>query len=305
MTGVEKAFALIVILNTVTVVLYLVWNVFLRGKSGEAGAEYRMKAVVMILCPVVGALFFLGSNLIYHLFRRQDVDLEDVIFSKERVKVYEKADEEREGNYVPMEEALAVSDRDNLRKLVMDVARGDVQNTLASLALALNSEDSETSHYAATVLRDVLNEFREHSQELYLAMERGGEFGGEYAVMLLEYMNGVLAQDVFDEMEQTVYVDMMEKACRWLYDNDTERLQPLYLEWLCNLLLKIKQYGRMEVWCGRSRELYPEELSGYMNYLKLYFTTGNRKRFFEVLNGLKKSDIIIDKETVELIRTFT
>lgn len=304
MTGTERAFFLIIILNTVAAVLYLAWNVFFCGRAGEKSAEYRMKALVMLLCPVVGILFFCGSNLIYHLFRRQDVDLEDVIFSKERVKVYEKADEEREGNYVPMEEALAVSDRDNLRKLVMDVARGDVQNTLASLALALNSEDSETSHYAATVLRDVLNEFREHSQELYLAMERGGEFGGEYAVTLIEYMNGVLAQDVFDEMEQNTYVDMMEEACRWLYDRERERLTPAYLEWLCSLLLKIKQYERMEIWCSRSREQYPEELSGYMNYLKLYFTTGNRKRFFEVLDRLKKSDIIIDKETLELIRTF-
>ena len=49
---------------------------------------------------------------------RQEVDLEDVIFSKERIKTHLKADEERERNMVPIEEALAVSDRKNLRMLV-------------------------------------------------------------------------------------------------------------------------------------------------------------------------------------------
>ena len=50
---------------------------------------------------------------------------------------------------------------------MMNVVRGDVEESLASIALALNSDDSETSHYAATVLRDVLNDFRAHTQELF------------------------------------------------------------------------------------------------------------------------------------------
>ena len=49
------------------------------------------------------------------------MDLEDVIFSKERVKTHLRADEEREGNLVPIEEALAISDKDSLRTLVMNV----------------------------------------------------------------------------------------------------------------------------------------------------------------------------------------
>ena len=57
---------------------------------------------------------------------RQEVDLDDVIFSKERVKTNVKADEERERNLVPLEEALAVSDKKNLRMLMLNVIRGDL-----------------------------------------------------------------------------------------------------------------------------------------------------------------------------------
>lgn len=39
--------------------------------------------------------------------------------------------------------------------------------------------------------------------------------------------------------------------------------------------------------------------------LKLYFTMGEKEKFFEVLQELKESDIIIDNETLELIRIFS
>lgn len=53
----------------------------------------------------------------------------------------------------PLEESLAVSDKRNMRMLMLNVIRGDMQKSLESITMALNSEDSETSHYAASVLQ--------------------------------------------------------------------------------------------------------------------------------------------------------
>ena len=104
---------------------------------------------------------FIGVGyFIYKIIFRQQVDLDDVIFSKERVRMHIKADEETERNMVPLEEALAVSDKKNLRALMMNIIKGDITKSLATIMLALNSQDSETSHYAASVLRDELNDFR-------------------------------------------------------------------------------------------------------------------------------------------------
>ena len=233
------------------------------------------------------------------------MDLADVIFSKERVTTYLHADEEQESNVVPIEEALVICDKGNLRNLMMNVVRGDVEESLASIALALNSDDSETSHYAATVLRDVLNDFRAHTQELFIVMNRNEKDSCEYACLLIEYMNGVLKQEVFQEAEQRSFVDMMEKACDYLYERDWRRLTPQYIGWLCNLLLKIQSYDKMKLWSDRGRDMYPDELIIYVCYLKYYFTVGKKKQFFEELDRLKQSDIVIDKETLELIRTFS
>ena len=206
---------------------------------------------------------------------------------------------------VPIEEALAISDRDSLRTLIMNVVRGDVTDSLGSLALALDSEDTETSHYAASVLRDVLNDFRQHAQELYRQMQKDGREAGDDACLLIEYMYVVLKQNVFHETEQRTFVDMFEEACELLYEKDYRKLTAQYIEWLCELLLRLKEFGRMHYWCNRSRELYPDVLSTYTCYLKMYFTQEKKTEFFRELDRLKASNIVIDRETLELIRTFS
>ena len=45
-------------------------------------------------------------------------------------------------------------------------------------------------------------------------------------------------------------------------------------------------------------------LSAYTSRLKLYFTTQDRERFFEVMKELRASEVVIDQETLELIRFF-
>ncbi|MCM1540779.1 MAG: hypothetical protein NC121_05900 [Blautia sp.] len=267
---------------------------------------FFFKALVMLLCPVVGVLFFTTVQLMYVLFFRTKVDLTDVIFGKEKVVANRRADEESEKNRVPIEEALAVADKESLRSLVMDVVKGDVKKSLATISLALNSEDTETSHYAASVLRDALNDFRQEAQEIYNALHRGDDRAADYACMLIEYMNQVLSQDVFPEIEQRSYVDMMEEACTWLYRSEEHRyrLQCEYIEWIADLLLRLKEYERMGTWCSRCMEIYPEELTSYTIQLKLYFSIQDREKFFDTMDRLKKSDVVIDKDTLDLIRVF-
>ena len=269
--------------------LYLVWGICVAvpAKNAAQGEEnpvlhdnrraYVIRFIVMLLCPVTGPLFFLGSHLLFLLFFRREVDLEDVVFSKERIRQHLKADEERERDIVPVEEALAVSDQKYLRGLMLKVLRGDIQESLEAITLALDSEDSETSHYAASVLQDELNEFRTYVQKLYVEMQHEEEDETDCEEMLIGYMDAVLKQKVFTGVEQSRFVEMMDEAAQELYRKDTAKMTPAYYE---AVIL-------------RSLEL------------KLYYTEGKRKQFFEVLDQIKKSEIVIDSETLEFIRIFS
>ncbi len=266
---------------------------------------YVMKFVIMLLCPVAGPIFFGVGHILFCSVFRQDVHLEDVIFSKERVRTNERADEERERNIAPLEEAIAVSDKESLRGLMLNVIRGDVHNSLAAISLALNSPDSETAHYAASVLQDELNDFRGNVQKVWREIEDEKEDQTDCEYYLIPYMNNVLEQKIFTEMEQMNMVRKFAEVGEKLFQKAPHRFTSQYYEWICLRLLDIKDFELMGTWCDRAAQQYPEELSSYTCKLKLYFTAQQKERFFETLDALKQSSIVIDKETLALIRTFS
>ena len=317
MTRAEWLFVIVWIINFIISVLYYLWGALFyvpaRERQDKDEAEYLhdnrrtylIRVIVMVLCPIIGPLFFLISHLIYMTIFRQEVDLEDVIFSKERVKTNAKADEERERNLVPLEEALAVSDKKNLRMLMLNVIRGDLQDSLESISLALNSEDSETSHYAASVLRDELNDFRVKVQKIYTDIKEEKPEQTDSEEMLIDYMNRILCQKVFTEIEQAKFVNIMVEAAESIYQKNASRMLPQRYEAVCLRLIEQKQFERADLWCERLAKQFPDELVSYTCRLKLYFKENDRDRFFLVMDQLKKSDIIIDNETLELIRVFS
>ena len=296
-------FLTMIAINSLIVVLYLLWNILLRKK--EHKRSYWIRSVVMLLCPVVGICFFLLAQVFYLIFFSEPVDLEDVIFSKERVRTFIHADEESERNMVPLEEAIEVTDTEGLRNLMMNIVRGDIRKSLAAIALALNSEDTETAHYAASVLQDALNEFRTTVQKDYLLVkDEEGESRVVYAGILIDYMNQVLEQKVLTDMEQVSYVRMMDEVCEILYQTDSEKISSSQYEAVALRLLEIEDFECCKKWCERAEYQYPNTLATFTCQLKLYFNSGQKERFFEVIEELKKSAIVIDNETLELIRVF-
>lgn len=301
----------IVILNTLISLLYL-FLTFYRDKRSKKKDGYhdRVKTwilfVVMLLCVGVGPLFVGISFLLRHTIFNNPVDLDDVVFAKERAITRHPADTERERNMAPMEEALAVSDKAGLRMLMMNVLKGDTRVFLSSISKALNSSDTETAHYAATVLRDELNLFRSTVQSKYNEFQEKSADGMVVkGQQLIEYMNAFLMQNVFTPMEQQSYVDLMEQVATKLYDYEHTALHNVHYEYLCMRLLDIRAMDRCGLWCQRSMEVYPEELSCYTCMLRYEFQKGDREEFMKTLDQLKKTDIVINNEILELIRIFS
>lgn len=310
-------FLIVVIINAVIALIYLLWGLLLVVPVKEQKTEkkwermfdnrraFLIKFFVMLLCPVIGPLFFIISYLLDKILFWTAPDLEDVIFSKDRVKIQLKADEERVRNMVPLEEALAINEKKDLRTVMMNMVKGEIQDSLAAIALALDSEDSESSHYAASVMTDELNEFRRRVQSLSWEILREEEDETEYEEMLIDYMNQVLKLRIFTIIEQRRFVHIMADTAEKLRQKDQSKLKEEQYESVCLRLMEIEDYTDAEKWCAWLAEQYPERLSTYTCRLKLYFTLQNKEAFFTTLNDLKKSDIVIDRETLELIRVFS
>ena len=301
MSGRMRLFIILLVLNLLVVVVYLIWN-HLRRK--EKSLSTWMKAGMMLLCPIVGPTFVFVAFWTSRLFMLMSMDLSDVVFSKERVETFIRPDEETEKNMVSLEEALEVTDKKSLRSFILNVIRGDYKNSLSSIALALNSEDTETAHYAASILQDVLSDFRVGVQEKYRTLDEDEEHIAENCVNLLEYMNPVVEQKVLTDLEQRSMAERMDEVLQKAWSADRQKISSSVYEKVCQRLLETEDYENCRKWCARSREQYPEALSSYTCQLKLFFSCGDRENFFRVMQELKESDITIDNETLELIRIF-
>lgn len=316
LTREENIFLIIFIVNLAVSILYLIYGIIFaataRSVKKDKNAKpfqdnrrtYLLRFCVMVFCPLIGPLFFFISHLFYLTFFRFSVNLEDVSFSKERVETQVKANEEQERNIIPVEEALAINDKKSLRTAMMSIIRGETKGSLSSIAMALDADDSETAHYAASILSDKLNEFRMNVRKMYADFLNHHD-NTECGENLIDYMNEYLEQKIFTQLEQNGFVRMMEETANTLYEKDASILTAQRYENICLRLLEIEEFEKTEKWCQRLAGHYPEELCTYTCRLKLYFTTKDRNAFFQTLNALKETEIVIDNETLEMLRIFS
>ena len=304
MTRAGIVFLIVVIINCLIAAVYLLWYlVFKRDQDNRK--QYIMHTVIMVLCPVIGPLFFLCGFLKYHFLRFGDRDLSDVEFSKSRHNPRLKADEERERNIVPVEEAILISDKEKKRKNMLNVLLGETDEALSSIAMALNSDDSEVAHYAASFLQSKLDVFREHvrqARQIIQEKENNDESCEEDILILIRYMEQLLKQKVLTQLEQTDYVGQMEGLCQKIYDTAKDQLDPGCYSGICRLLIDLKAYDRAEIWGERFAGQYPDQLQAYKLRMRLYFEAEDKEKFFETLGQLKASNVVIDNQTLKLIR---
>lgn len=294
--------AITLVLNLVVVAVYLVVQLLL-GKNARKSCF--LKAGVMLLCPVIGPVCFLVAYLVW-LSSRQSADLEDVIFSKERVATYRVPEENKEMNMVSMADALVVSDRENLRNLMMNVVCEDDGQSLAVIRQGLQSDDSETSHYAASVLQDKLGAYRRRVQAEFLQVQEteDAEDRVAKAAALLEYMLPMLKRNVFGAVELSGFVKKADNLADMMETSEETWIDVYTYDDLFHIAMEANEEAIAEKWCDRLIAAYPNTQNAYACCLHLYYQQGRREEFLETMKELKQSDVVVDAQLLEWIRVF-
>lgn len=304
MTRSEILFVIVLILNALIAFLYLLWYLIWK-KDTDNRRQYVMHTVIMLLCPMVGVMYFSLAFLKYRFMKWGERDLSDVEFSKKRHIARMKADEERERNIVAVGEAILVSDQEKKRANMLNVLLGETDESFSAIALALDSDDSEVAHYAASFLQSKMDTFRDKVRKTQQKIEESDvkeEACQQKIVDLIKYMNHLLKQDVFTKVEQVDYVEQMDGLCETLFQNAREKMSPDAYESILRRLMELSEYEKAEKWGNRFCVQYPDQLLSYTLRMKLYFETSRKGNFFEVLKELRASSVVIDNQTLELIR---
>lgn len=362
-------------------------------RKREKFRSILLRALVMLLCPAVGPLYVFLSWLFFTTLFHKPVNLEDVLIAKDQENLLINAEEDKERNLIPIEDALLINDKDDARALFLDVIKRDPKKSLYSISLALDSEDSELSHYAASIIQAELDKTRkiiqEHGDRIFaleeelsareqegepLRTEAGAQFAkarqakqsarreeqslekdapgkdGYYADIAPELENsrdylrhrvqavrqsllarngepeerktmqrkltdemaaahalfvevyGLLRQRLLTEFESSRYTDTLSRIGGLVEKRDV--LSPLEYRILVQSNLDAGEMEKAAAWGEKAILFYPNSIDAHAAIVKLRFAAGDREGFFTALEEMKRADMVLDKEMLDLVRFF-
>ena len=286
----------IILVNTVVVLAYFV--VFtLLGKFRPA----LCKSIVMFFTPPFGVICFF-INFIVSLFdRKSDIDYLELTFSKEKREFAKQTDYETEKEFVPLEEALIISDVEDKRRALLNVLKADVSNNMSSLVKALDNDDPETAHYAAAALMDILQKYSKRLATLsqqYQANPQDADVNREYADVTFEYISSGVLGEIEVKKYSHLYVELIDNLNIFHPDMlDTEHYKNIV-----ECLLKIGRYEDADRWANLSIERQPNMEQSYLNALSVKYKTEQWEEFKLVLDKMLKSGAQLSQKGIGVVR---
>jgi len=291
---------LILIGNAVCALLTLLYG--LLGDRERRGT-FRLLAGFIFLCPVAAPVFLAASAATAAFLKTKDVDMKDISFSKERERSVLPPDSEIEMNYVPLEDAMAVADTGNLRRLLIDILKNDDRKSLTAVARAIDNRDSEVSHYAAVAVLDVLSSFRVNLQEFLAELEKNPDDAG-LNIRILEYVYQTIEMDVMKESERKSTIYVAQDVAENLFTHNLWHMTDGHCLWMTDLMISIGDFARVRAWADRAWKYHANELGAFKARLHLFYAAKETDAFFACLAELKAADLPVDKELLDLIRVY-
>jgi hypothetical protein len=292
----------ILVVNFIIALIYL----FIKWVKKDLNGGIIM-SIFMIICPLVGPLYLFCSWVVYEIYfkrREMDISIEELSFRKEKIEVILKPDMNSALNKVPLEEAFIVSDKKSARKLLLDVLREDSNGSLKTILKAVEHTDSEVSHYAATAISDIISEFKIREKQLrekYNKDKGNSDLCNEYT----DYLNNFLSQKILSSVEQRFYCGLFQDLITAMEEYlPTEISGELYNELVC-ILLDLGENDKAKVWVEKALINNENELGSYKAALRYYYINEDRSEFLLLMEKLKKSNVLLDHDVLEMVRFFS
>lgn len=297
----EPILIMILFVNLVIAIGNLIIRLILKDY-----ARAFITTLIMIVAPVVGGTYIFSSWLFFTLFFKDkdyDINISELSMSKDRIKVILKPDADEALNIVPFEEAFLVSDHKSVRRLLLDALKQDRYSSMQQILQAVSHSDSEVAHYAASAISEIVDEFFSDEKELRANMYDTGQV--EAIISYLDYVYSYLSKYILPKDEQRHFIVLFEEGIDFLKSKSSDSVDGA-------LLLKVVELhiaqGNMEIaqkWVQQALDTRDEDLESYKAGLKYHYTNRDKTSFLGLLEQLKSSDLIMDYETVELVRFFS
>lgn len=283
--------------NFALAVLYVIIKKIRREEAGVA--------IWFIFLPGLGFLIYFLPGLLQAFLERMGVDREAILIHAFEVDLQPEHPDVREAlNVAPVEDAMAISGNAEKRALLLKQLKKDLKENYRILLAAEQDKDSESAHYAAVAKMEI---YRLH-QTRWLEcrrdyVENPGDPEKYHAAC--SALTEMLASGVLSSREQNAY---RKRLCDLVQEQidvgESEVSTGEYEEYLGALV----ELGRNEdaelLW-----ERYADRMRGeaaWRNMMKMYYRTGERQKFEDLLEDLRKNkQIRLSPKGLEQMRYWT
>lgn len=256
-----------------------------------------------IRLPVVLALPGVGWLLLAAWDGRRKDDRPDIgaiaVWEQAAAKMPTPVDREAETNIVPIGEALLVSDPARRRRSVLELLKRDVFQYLDHLRDALQNDDAETVHYAATALTDLKGKLMGAIRDLEANLERSPD-DPQLLRTYVEVLQKYIRVGFLDDRAVYRYRHKLSQALGRLAERLPDDVA-VYVDKVNNDLA-IGLWQEAEQTALRCLERFPDREEPYLALMNIYYAIRSREKLENVLAELQRSGVRLSKEGWEVVR---
>jgi hypothetical protein len=290
----------LILCNVIVSVLVLIWDLVRRK-----GSFCLVHIFIMFFCPVVGPLYFFGEFIFELIFNKQrELSYRDISFDSTRHDKKIKGVFLEEVDILPLDEAFTVSNKKDRRKALLTTIKRDLEANIQSVRRGINNDDSETSHYAASVILTANTRYLNMIQKARLEHETG-ENQPEAAHNYLDILSEFMRSNILDEVENEKYLKAFVETLNWMFSNYPEDVEQEDYVFAISMLIDYNQFEAASNWIARGLQAYRNSDAIHYLQMKMYYVMGDKERFSSAMNEIMSSNINISNKTLQLIRFFT
>lgn len=260
-----------------------------------------IRGIIMILCPVTALSCYFFSYMQDMIFKKQEVDYANLSMDKTKKEFELGIDKETEMKMLPMEEVLTVSTTKDRREAMINLLKTDVSDRLGLIRKAVENEDPETAHYAASALTDVFGKFTgevNHLQAAYDSDRSNREINEEYIDVVLRILGSGALFGVEEMTYLYIYTGLMEN----LMKHHPKAVNGEQCAMMVKALYKEGKSAEAERWAELSLEKWPDEEQSYLNILYIKYNLGKEDEFYKYLKELTGSGIALSRKGLDIVR---
>lgn len=260
-----------------------------------------IRGIIMILCPVTALACYFFSYMQDMIFKKQEVDYANLSMDKTKKEFELGIDKEAEMKMLPMEEVLTVSTTKDRREAMINLLKTDVSDRLGLIRKAVENEDPETAHYAASALTDIFGKFTgevNHLQAAYDSDRSNREINEEYIDVVLRILGSGALFGVEEMTYLYIYTGLMENLMKY----HPKAVNGEQCAMMVKALYKEGKSAEAERWAELSLEKWPDEEQSYLNVLYIKYNLGKEEEFYKYLKELTGSGIALSRKGLDIVR---